>query len=297
MYAVIFWLFMWHSYVTNAMEKLAVQACIGTFRRPDPLYRNTQRFKSLGMPSGHAECAMLTVLLLYAYRIISMPFAIYEVLVVCLQRIYTLRHTVPQVVVGSMLGALYAVIYWNFPAYAVAVSILIPVALLVAATVAVSYQTFVSPPEWIDHRYIKNTPFHVKLIRVAKIARFHRTSLFCSWSDLEGYLNTLVDRIDDVDIVVGLDERGSAMVGKYIAKKLEIPFLFENRVTTINLINKRVLVIDAFSDDADKLRAVQNYLLTKKGVAKVQLACVAISEVSSDILVATDEWFAVSPWG
>ena len=65
----------------------------------------------LGMPSGHAEAGTIMFLLLYYYGYISLPVSIILIFIVSLQRVLKQRHTIAQVIVGTILGVIYSYIY------------------------------------------------------------------------------------------------------------------------------------------------------------------------------------------
>jgi membrane-associated phospholipid phosphatase len=63
------------------------------------------------MPSGHAEGISVLCFLLYFYKFIPLWLCLSIITLVCLQRIVTNMHTLNQVLVGSLLGLIYATIY------------------------------------------------------------------------------------------------------------------------------------------------------------------------------------------
>lgn len=64
-----------------------------------------------GMPSGHAECTTIFMILLSIFGYIPFELAIIVILGVCIQRVISQRHTVLQVVIGVLFGMLYSLIY------------------------------------------------------------------------------------------------------------------------------------------------------------------------------------------
>ena len=57
----------------------------------------------LGMPSGHAEIGTMLVLYALFKKYISIPIGIIIIIIVCLQRILTKKHTVLQTFIGFLL--------------------------------------------------------------------------------------------------------------------------------------------------------------------------------------------------
>lgn len=99
-----------HGLFTNPLEKQITQLFI-IDRRPNKQCINNNNFICLGMPSGHTEVATILCLLLYYSNLIPLYIAIYLIILVGIQRILTMAHTVFQVLVGLILGLIYVYFY------------------------------------------------------------------------------------------------------------------------------------------------------------------------------------------
>jgi len=106
---------LYHYYIQNNVEK---RFCLEYFD-----YNNVKRPLSgnimsssgdLGMPSGHAEAGTIMFLLLYYYGYISLPVSIILIFIVSLQRVLKERHSIAQVIVGTICGLIYSYIYKSY---------------------------------------------------------------------------------------------------------------------------------------------------------------------------------------
>ncbi len=102
-----------HTLFINPLEKIITSLFI-IDKRPNKQCIKNNDFKCLGMPSGHMEVATILCLLLYHQKIIPLSIAICIIILVGIQRILTMAHTIIQVVVGGLLGFLYFSAYKNF---------------------------------------------------------------------------------------------------------------------------------------------------------------------------------------
>jgi hypothetical protein len=75
---------------------------------------NKSKLSCIGMPSGHAEGYSVLCFLLYFYKFIPLWLCLSIIALICLQRMVTNMHTLNQVIVGSLLGLIYATIYKTF---------------------------------------------------------------------------------------------------------------------------------------------------------------------------------------
>ncbi len=108
----------YHYYIHNDLEKKFTKTYFDYYNIKRPLLRcnnkdNTSSLSCIGMPSGHAESISVFCFLLYFYKIIPLWISILFIFVVCIQRIFSNMHTPLQVIAGSILGLLYALIYKN----------------------------------------------------------------------------------------------------------------------------------------------------------------------------------------
>jgi membrane-associated phospholipid phosphatase len=94
----------------------------------------------LGMPSGHAEASTIMFLLLYYYGYISLPVSIILIFIVSLQRVLKQRHTIAQVIVGTILGIIYSYIYKSYNLSIFSFLIVLSIAFLL--TVLIYYKVY-----------------------------------------------------------------------------------------------------------------------------------------------------------
>ena len=106
---------LYHFWVQNNVEKLFCLEYFGYNNVKRPLSGNIM-FSTcdLGMPSGHAEAGTIMFLLLYFYEYISLPVSIILIFIVSLQRVVKERHTIAQVIAGTMCGIIYSYIYKSY---------------------------------------------------------------------------------------------------------------------------------------------------------------------------------------
>jgi hypothetical protein len=116
---IILLLSAYHFVLHNDIEKLFSQTYFNYNDIKRPLNKcnkeiNHSKLSCIGMPSGHAEGFSVLCFLLYFYKFISLWLCLIIIALVCLQRIVTNMHTLNQVLVGSLLGFIYASIYKHF---------------------------------------------------------------------------------------------------------------------------------------------------------------------------------------
>jgi membrane-associated phospholipid phosphatase len=119
LFAFIIFLGMYHFYIHARLEKSFSQTYFdyNTVKRPRLKCRgpeNASRLKCIGMPSSHTETASVVSFLLYFYKIIPLWLCLFIVFVVSTQRVITHMHTINQVLMGAILGYIYAVLYKKF---------------------------------------------------------------------------------------------------------------------------------------------------------------------------------------
>jgi membrane-associated phospholipid phosphatase len=104
-----------HTFVNN-LEKLLVQNIFGSIRRPCEKCSNSNsdELACLGMPSGHVEAATIVSMFLIVNELVPLWGGILIVVCTALQRVYSLRHTFNQVLVGFAIGLLYSYIYLSY---------------------------------------------------------------------------------------------------------------------------------------------------------------------------------------
>jgi membrane-associated phospholipid phosphatase len=132
---------LYHYYIQNNVEK---RFCLEYFD-----YNNVKRPLSgniidssgdLGMPSGHAEAGTIMFLLLYYYGYISFTLCLILIFICSLQRVLKQRHTIAQVIVGTILGVIYTYIYKSYNLSLFSFAIVLSIALLL--TVLIYYKVY-----------------------------------------------------------------------------------------------------------------------------------------------------------
>jgi hypoxanthine phosphoribosyltransferase len=234
---LVLYLVLVHALFVNVYEKLLAHTAFGRSPRPSAKCSEgtTDAFECMGMPSGHAECAVIAcVLLVLRDRVISAPVALILVLAIGVQRVAFKRHTPVQVVAGCVIGLLYGMIYLRCSTIQ---SVLMPIAISVALVAAVTLvadrrMTRTPVPRWIDPDLMgllhkkRNTTFLGKMAHPAVIPFFHEMALFCNWDKLEFNMAKLHARIEasntKFDAVVGI-KSGGAFVSNYLSKRLRLP--------------------------------------------------------------------------
>jgi membrane-associated phospholipid phosphatase len=119
LFAVIILLGMYHFYIHSRLEKSFSQRYFDYDLVKRPLLKckgpkNSSRLNCIGMPSGHAETASVVSFLLYFYKIIPLWVCLLIISTVSMQRVITDMHSLSQVIVGAILGYIYAFIYKKF---------------------------------------------------------------------------------------------------------------------------------------------------------------------------------------
>jgi membrane-associated phospholipid phosphatase len=127
---------LYHFWVQNNVEKLFCLEYFGYNNVKRPLSGNIM-FSTcdLGMPSGHAEAGTIMFLLLYFYEYISLPVSIILIFIVSLQRVVKERHTIAQVIAGTMCGIIYSYIYKSYNLSIFSFLIVLSITLLLTALI------------------------------------------------------------------------------------------------------------------------------------------------------------------
>jgi membrane-associated phospholipid phosphatase len=141
----LFIVFYYHYYIQNNIEKRLCLEYFGYNNVKRPLSGNTM-FSSgdLGMPSGHSEAGTIMFLLLYFYGYISLPVTIILIFIIASQRVLEERHTVAQVIVGTICGIIYSYIYksYNLSIFSFLIVFLISILLTVLIYYKIRENTF-----------------------------------------------------------------------------------------------------------------------------------------------------------
>lgn len=127
---------LYHYNIHNNIEKRFFLEYFGYNNIKRPLSGNIMSSSGdLGMPSGHAESATIMFLLLYYYGYISLPVSIILIFIVLLQRVLKQRHTIIQVIVGTICGIIYSYIYKSYNLSIFSFLIIVSITLLLTALI------------------------------------------------------------------------------------------------------------------------------------------------------------------
>ena len=114
---IIIFIASYHYLIQNHLEKKFFKKYFYDFefiKRPLKNCLNTISYSCIGMPSGHTETITIISCLLYFYKLIPLWLGIFLIFITGLQRIFTNRHTIIQVLFGILFGYIYAKIYQYF---------------------------------------------------------------------------------------------------------------------------------------------------------------------------------------
>ena len=117
-FSIVILLTLYHYYIHNPIEKRFFQKHFDYDLVKRPLlkcYRDkSARINCIGMPSGHTESMAVFAGLLYFYKLIPIWICLFAIILMGMQRIFLNMHTPGQVLVGGLLGMLYAFIYKKY---------------------------------------------------------------------------------------------------------------------------------------------------------------------------------------
>jgi adenine/guanine phosphoribosyltransferase-like PRPP-binding protein len=217
----------------------------------------------IGMPSGHAEITTIISYILYNLNYISYTNMCIIIVLMCLQRIISKKHTPLQTIIGVIFGLFYANIYLK---YKISYKSIIIASIIVFLYINIIIYKLtkllnVKIPNWVDKKMLKNIEdkkninYNFKFTTVFISPIVQNTYFYLTWNDLEYYLEMLLKKINKTNIkydaVVGI-KTGGAIISDYISKKLNI----KNYKIKINDIkyncNKNKLNYSPFSDFYNK---------------------------------------------
>lgn len=228
----------YHYFIHNGLEKTFSQTYFeyDDIRRPLELCDkeiNCPRLFCTGMPSGHAETITVFCLLLCLYNFIPLWLSIVIIIIVDFQRIISNKHTIIQVLIGSLLGIIYANIYkfFNLSIYGFLLVFSIGFILTFLSIYKIDQKVRGPIPKWVDKSMIlsikkkQESPFYTK-IGCLYIHTVIQNRTFISWTQLEDYLDIIIERIknsgQNYDAVIGI-KTGGAIISDYISYKLGLP--------------------------------------------------------------------------
>ena len=105
--------FLFHFILINPLEKLLTYTILDRhyIRRPEKKCIRQWSLECIGMPSGHSECIVIICILLLQYNLLDIVSCILIIIGIGLQRVYSKRHTLLQVIAGWSIGAIYSILY------------------------------------------------------------------------------------------------------------------------------------------------------------------------------------------
>lgn len=228
----------YHYFIHNGLEKNFSQTYFDYNNVKRPLLNCSNqticpRLGCIGMPSGHAETSSVFLFLLYFNKFIPLWVCLIFLFLICLQRIITRMHTLTQVIVGSILGFLYASIYkkFNLSLLGFLIVFFIGFILVLLSIFKIDQQVYGPIPSWVDKSMYDNIKNKQNSPLYIKIGSIYANSLvqnitFISWNELEKCLDKIIERINNSEIkydaVVGI-KTGGAIISDYISLKLGLP--------------------------------------------------------------------------
>ena len=69
------------------------------------------------MPTGHAETTTIMMMLLYYNNYINLNVAIFMIIFISLQRVFSFMHSLNQVLLGCLIGLIMSYIYYNLNSF------------------------------------------------------------------------------------------------------------------------------------------------------------------------------------
>ena len=233
----LLFVFIYHYGVHNGIEKTFVQTFVTTDnRRPSNICKarskNDLPIRCVGMPSGHAESGTIIILLLFFQGLLSKYHVLTLVFLLGLQRVIANRHSVSQVIIGTLLGIMYAYIYKRFNIKGFLLIFLFGVAMSHSIIKKVDNYIHDTPyPSWVDKSMYsamdkkKLSPYYVKYITIMLTSSYVQEELYLKWDRVERSLDILIERVKKsgikYDAVVGI-KTGGAIISDYVSNKLGI---------------------------------------------------------------------------
>jgi adenine/guanine phosphoribosyltransferase-like PRPP-binding protein len=330
--------------VINPLEKVFFQTYFSNkecIYRPNAKLKNKNEFNSLGMPSGHAETIVILCLLLYLNNYISLPIAFIIIFIICIQRIIAYMHTLEQVIYGCIMGFIFGFIYFKLQSFwCCLLFILFYVNVLMCLIINKIDNEINKPiPKWVDESLYpiikekKNVEYKYKvysLVLGIYLKFFKKRTIFCSWKLLENDMDILIKKLKytNIDVIIGI-KSGGAIITKYIAEKLNIPYSYikisrdtynckktpydsiisdiEKKINNfkhitcedinIDVKNKTVLILDEQIASGNTAVFVKQYLLKKKLAKEVIIGTICSSERLKNVIKVSSRYYAIWPWG
>ena len=323
---IIIFIFLYHYYIQKGFEKSFSDTFFSfeQIKRPLEICKNElhKNINCIGMSSGHAESFTILSLLLYYYDFIPLSLAILIIFIVSLQRFFTSMHTIFQIVVGITLGLIYTLIYvkGELSIYSFATVFFIGFILVLSIIYELNNKIHQPIPLWVDKSMYQsienkqNSSLYMKILSIYSNS-IMQDRLFLSWSDLERYLDIIIERIKasgiQYDGVVGI-KTGGAIISDYVSKKLNLPNykvklsrseyncnkqsyhtindIYQKQIMRFygeyniceeineNLEGQNIILLDELVSTGITMNETMNYLKNKKHVRYIYPACVSFSK-------------------
>jgi len=316
---------LYHGIIQNGLEKIFNECFLNYDSIKRPLSKCNKDLISYptscdGMPSGHAETITIFSILLYLYKFIPLWFCILMIILVSLQRLVTNVHSIIQVAMGIFAGLIYSSIYKYFDLSIISFLIIFTFGFILSLLCVYKLDKKICGPipKWVDSKMIPSikkkqmSPLYTKIGSIY-INAVIQSRLFISWTQLEKYLDIIVDKIKNsgqrYDAVVGI-KTGGAIISDYVSNKLNLPNykvkisrseyncnkkphnaindivqknVFNNlgeftvcEEIEANLEGKNIILIDELVSTGKTITEAYNYLKTKKNVNDIYLTSVTM---------------------
>jgi acid phosphatase family membrane protein YuiD len=213
-------------------------------------------WETLGMPSGHTETITVFCSILTAYYKLPLKMGIFSIITMMLQRVVTKMHTLRQVIYGLLTGLLYSCIYiktgLSYKTLIFIIGIIYTYLFLIEKNLSKRMKNI---PHWVDKEILinKNRNIFQKMHKIFTGILYIHTKqngiLYYSYEQLKNSLDIFINKLntgkekissEQIDVVVGVKTSG-AIIGKYIAKRLNKPYYSQETVDEIK--DKSVLLI------------------------------------------------------
>ena len=228
---IILFIFIYHLFIQNGIEKLITKTFIEKTFIKRPLFKEDKFNKlcHIGMPSGHAEIITIICCLLYNYNYINLQYLLIIIAIISLQRVISKRHTFIQIIFGIIFGLLYSLLYIKLPLLSVILVLLFGLLLLKLTINKYDVKVKKPIPKWVNNCMISNINKKQNINFIYKLPLFYYNCinqdsiLYISWKELENYLDIIINKIKNTNIkfdaIVGI-KTGGAIISDYISNKL-----------------------------------------------------------------------------
>jgi len=268
-----------HFIFINGLEKQIISFIIEDdkiIKRPNYVNKNIFYTNDInGMPSGHMELIVFISLFFIFKLNISRYIGLSIILLMGVQRYYSNRHNIIQIVTGIFFSLVYFAIYnsFNFSYISIFICVLILLVYLHIIDVIINNKMKEKIPKWVDPSMYKKieekkkTNIYTKYFSILfslSCMNIDKTRLYISWDELENMLEKIMYKITETNKyyngIVGI-KSGGAIISDYISKKLNI----KNYKIKLSLIQnncrsgttmKDIILSTTINEDARKFHKV-----------------------------------------